>query len=86
MADTGEILLIKMVKHPFIWMGAGIMIRNYNRHTSEAEFWKTIGGIALVAGIAHSFDEHSHGHTQAPSMTGILRQIFTSHADEEALL
>ena len=82
----GELLLIKMAKHPLIWMGAGIMLRNYNRHTREAEFWKTIGGIALVAGAAHSIDEHAHGHTQAPTMTGIFKQIFTAHSDEKALL
>lgn len=80
MARAGEKLIVKMAKHPLIWMGVGIWIRNYDYTTERAEFWKTVGTLALFAGVAHSVDEHSRGQSQAPSLVGVVRQIFTPHS------
>ena len=90
MASASENLIVKVAKHPLIWMGAGIWIRNYDAYTERAEFWKGVASVALLAGVAHSLDEHARGHTQARTTLGVLRQILTSHTgsdpDEQAIV
>jgi hypothetical protein len=80
MARAGEKLIVKMAKHPLVWMGAGIWIRNYDYNSERAEFWKGVGTVAILAGLAHAVDEHSRGKSQAPSLVGVVRQIFTPHS------
>ena len=77
MARREETLIVKMAKHPLIWMGAGIWIRNYDYYNKSAEFWKTVGTVALLTGIAHSLDEHARGHRQGRTMAEIIQQILT---------
>jgi hypothetical protein len=90
MASASEKLIVKMAKHPLVWMGTGIWLRNYDAYTERAEFWKGVASVALLAGITHALDEHAKGHAQGRTTAGVLRQIFTSHPvsdpDEQAIL
>ena len=84
MAGANERLIVKMAKHPLIWMGTGIWIRNYDSYTERAEFWKGVASVALLAGIAHALDEHAKGHMQGRTTAGVLRQIFAPRTVERS--
>ncbi len=49
-----ESLPVMIVRHPFVWAGVGMWIRNYDKTTSAANFWKGVGSLALGIGVVHA--------------------------------
>lgn len=49
-----ESLPVQLIKHPFVWSGAGLLIRYGDDPTQKGSFWTTIGLLSLGVGITHT--------------------------------
>jgi len=54
MMEKRESLPIMIIRHPLVWAGVGMWMRNYDKTTPAANFWKGVGSLALGIGLVHS--------------------------------
>ncbi len=55
-----ESVPVLIIRHPFVWAGVGMWIRNYDKTSSSANFWKGVGSLALGIGLVHSFAQSTN--------------------------
>lgn len=53
-----EPFALRLIKHPFIWSGAGMIIRYGDDPTKSGQFWKTVGVLSLAVGLGHAIMTH----------------------------
>lgn len=54
MATKDEALPVRLLKHPTIWAGTGMLIRYWDDPSTSGTIWKGVGLISIAAGIALS--------------------------------
>lgn len=68
MMAQSESLPIMIIRHPLVWAGVGMWMRNYDKTTSAANFWKGAGSLALGIGVVHAITQKT---TQPVALIGI---------------
>jgi hypothetical protein len=58
--DKKETLPERLVKHPFVWGGVGMLIRYKDDLSPKGQFWKTVGAISLAIGVSHALMTQTH--------------------------
>jgi hypothetical protein len=53
-----ESLPVRMIKHPFIWGGVGLVIRWHDGTSTKAMAYKTLGVLSVAIGISHALMTH----------------------------
>jgi hypothetical protein len=49
-----ESLPVRLVKHPFVWSGTGLLVRYYDDPTVTGTLWKVAGLAALAFGVGQA--------------------------------
>jgi len=49
-----ESLPIRLIKHPVIWSGVGLVVRYHDDDSTKGAFWKLAGILAIVGGASWS--------------------------------
>jgi len=76
-------LPLRLLKHPLVWMGVGMWVRNYGHQGESAQWWKKVGTVALVLGVGQSMSLHKAGKGQGRTMEDVVKQLFGAEKAKE---
>jgi hypothetical protein len=57
--NDGDSLPVLFIKHPFVWSGAGLLIRYAGDDSRSASLWRSLGVLSLAIGAAHTLSKRA---------------------------
>lgn len=57
---TTDPIFLRLIRHPSVWGGVGLLIRYYDDYSLSGAFWKTIGVGSLVWGAGRTVMTQEH--------------------------
>lgn len=54
MERDDEPLALRLIKHPLVWSGTGLLVRYAGEPTTKASLWTGLGVLSLAVGVGHA--------------------------------